>query len=88
VSECRVDPGRLRRALGLTVESCTPGTWRVRGGAGEHVVSRERTGWVCACADAAFHPGQQCKHRLAVYLHRRLKGGVRRALREAVGASS
>ena len=81
-----VDPSRLLRALGLTVSPESPCTWRVRGGAAEHLVRRDRGGWVCDCADAAFRSRQFCKHRLAVYLHRQLAGGVRHALRQAVGA--
>ena len=82
-----MDPGRLLRALGLTVSPESPRVWRVKGGAAEHLVRHEQGYWVCDCRDAAFRPGRPCKHRLAVYLDRQLEGAVRTALREAVGAS-
>ncbi|MGD0483797.1 MAG: hypothetical protein ABSB58_03980 [Gemmatimonadales bacterium] len=83
MSRPTVDPGRLIRALGLTVEPGPRGTWYVQGGAAAHVVRRRCTGWTCDCLDGAFHPGQPCKHRLAVALNR-LPPPIRAALRDVV----
>lgn len=59
-----IDPGRLRRAIGLAVHREQPGH-RVTGGAEEHQVHND----VCDCADYAQRGrGWWCKHRLAVRL--------------------
>jgi len=84
----RVDPGRLLRALDLEVEGPGPDMYSVSGGERPHIVQvRERDPWVCDCVDAAYRPGTCCKHLVAVYLTRQLAAPVRRALRQAVGAS-
>jgi len=77
-----VDPGRTRRALGLTVEELEDGGYLVTGGSAPHVVRGRR----CDCTDSVYHPEVPCKHRTAVYLHERLDARVRAALREAVAS--
>jgi len=76
-----VDPGRTRRALGLTVEELDDDAYLVSGGAQPHVVR----GRECDCTDSVYHDGP-CKHRVAVYLHRQLDARVRAALREVVAS--
>ncbi len=59
-----IDPGRLHRALGLTV-SLNRSTYCVSGGAEEHLVEDDQ----CDCADYGKNgAGWWCKHRLAVRL--------------------
>lgn len=58
---------RLARAVHLDVEQLPDHTWRVLGGALEHLVSADAT--TCDCADFAMRGGA-CKHLLAVELRR------------------
>ena len=67
-----VDPYRLRRAVELVVDHCSPEVVRVSGGTEPHSVrvvegaKRTRT-YICDCAD--FEKGQpQCKHVLRARL--------------------
>ncbi len=83
----RVDPGRLLRALDLEVETLGPYTYRIAGGREPHTVTTDRVPWRCDCPDSAYRPGIRCKHVVAVYFARQLAAPVRRALRQAVGAS-
>ena len=81
-----LDPGRTRRALGLTCERLADGRYQVAGGSEPHIVERTANGSSCDCADSRFNGGQPCKHRLARYLHDRLDGQVLDALRSVVDA--
>ena len=83
----RVDPGRLLRALALEVETLGPDTYRVTGGREPHTVTTDNVPWRCDCSDSAYRPSIRCKHVVAVYFARQLTAPVRRALRQAVGAS-
>lgn len=76
-----IDPGRLLRALRLEVERLRPGCYRVTGGDEPHLVQVGDDGrWACDCTDSAMRPSAVCKHRLAVYVWRRLAPSVRAAL--------
>jgi len=79
-----VDPGRLVRALALSVERLEPGVFRVTGGAEPHRVVARSTRWDCDCADRLVHPDVFCKHELAAKLYVHLERPILVALREAV----
>ena len=82
-----LDPARLRRALSLNVEELDGSAFVVTGGSQPHKVHHTPNGWRCDCADARYHGGA-CKHRLAVYLARRLDKRVRDGLSVVVEAST
>ena len=86
VDPMTLDPARLRRALPLSVEELDGSAFVVTGGSQPHTVRHTLTGWRCDCADARFHRGA-CKHRMAVYLARRLDRRIREALCGAVDVS-
>ena len=50
-----LDPGRTRRALGLTCERLTDGRYQVEGGAEPHIVERTANGSSCDCPDQRFN---------------------------------
>jgi len=83
-----VDPGRLRRALTLHVDELEPDAlYRVTGGRRPHLVRHTPRGWTCDCPDQLYAGERACKHRLGVYLHRRLTPAVRAVLLGALDAS-
>jgi hypothetical protein len=65
----RVDPYRLRRAIGLRVATETTGKWVVSGGSENRRVVRTSGELRCDCPDYA--KGNECKHILAVRLKNR-----------------
>lgn len=71
-----VDPYRLRRALDLKIAGAEGGMFRITGGLEPHIVRTVDGKLICDCQDAAkaidLPVGQryQCKHALAVMLHR------------------
>lgn len=64
-----VDPYRFRRALDLTVKGDGRNRWSVTGGSEPRLVSLENETFTCSCPDHA--KGRECKHLLAVRLHRK-----------------
>jgi hypothetical protein len=84
-----VDPARLFRALQLAVTPEGPDGYRVSGGCSPHRVTVQTAGlWACDCADQLHHPGEWCKHLLAVYLDRQLAAPVRQALRQLLSGKT
>ena len=80
-----IDTGRLMRAIFLEAKAIDLDTWRVRGGARDHMVTIENGRCYCDCLDAQVSDGDACKHSLLV----RLRAGdkeVVRALRQLVPA--
>ena len=63
-----VDVYRLRRALELQLADAGDGHYQVTGGQEPHIVRVEGALLCCDCLDAG--KGYQCKHMLAVRLHR------------------
>ena len=78
-----LDPQRLARALTLTVDPIENDTYVVTGGSEPHGVRPVGDGWECDCEDAKYNDGP-CKHRMAVYLSRRLDSRILTALALAV----
>ncbi len=79
-----IDPGRLQRAVWLDVQRVKPDTFRVSGGAADHIVAVVNGEVRCDCYDAQYRGGG-CKHSLIV----RLIAGdqsVVKALRQLVAA--
>lgn len=60
------DLARLARACHLHAAPIGARLWSVTGGAGIHLVDAELQS--CDCTDYAMHPGEPCKHILAVRL--------------------
>jgi predicted nucleic acid-binding Zn finger protein len=63
-----VDPYRLRRALDLKTKGDGKNRWTVTGGSEPRLVQLEGEAFSCSCPDHA--KGRECKHRIAVRLHR------------------
>jgi len=63
-----VDPYRLRRALDLTILGTDGVRCIVKGGLEPHIVLLSTDAYECDCVDASR--GHQCKHVLAVRIHR------------------
>ena len=61
----KVEVGRLRRALSLSVTPAEPGAWGVTGGAARHHVVERHGRLTCDCIDYRIR-GTGCKHVLAV----------------------
>jgi helicase len=68
-SDMPVDPYRLRRALDLQVKGDGKNRWSVTGGSEPRLVQLESESFTCSCPDHA--KGRECKHRIAVRLHRK-----------------
>ncbi|MCW1886714.1 helicase-related protein [Luteolibacter flavescens] len=64
-----VDPYRLRRALDLKVAGYGRNRWSVAGGSEPRLVQLEGGVFSCNCPDHA--KGRDCKHLIAVRLHRK-----------------
>jgi hypothetical protein len=64
-----VDPYRLRRALDLKVKGDGKNRWSVTGGSEPRLVQLTKAAFSCSCPDHA--KGRECKHRIAVRLHRK-----------------
>jgi len=64
-----VDPYRLRRALDLKVNGDGKNRWSVSGGSEPRLVTLDNEKFSCSCPDHA--KGRECKHRIAVRLHRK-----------------
>ena len=77
-----IEPGRLTRAVHLTVNRIDVDSWLVSGGSQDHTVEVRDGECFCDCFDFHIH-GDNCKHSLVV----RLLGGdeeVVLALRQIV----
>jgi helicase len=79
----RIDPYRLGRAKELKVSGTDGGIYRVSGGLEPHLVQIASGHCLCDCVDAA--KGHECKHQLAVRLHRGDRG-LRSLLRDMANA--
>jgi helicase len=64
-----VDPYRMRRALDLKVKDDGKNRWVVTGGSEPRLVLLDRKTFSCSCPDHA--KGRECKHLIAVSLHRK-----------------
>lgn len=67
-----VDPYRLRRAIDLNISGIEGGTFRIIGGLEPHTVHTTDSQLICDCLDAPkiTSQRQECKHVLAVKLHK------------------
>ncbi len=62
-----IDPSRLARAIHLDCKRMNPSSFRVSGGATDHIVAVANGEVRCDCYDAQYH-GDGCKHSLLVRL--------------------
>lgn len=79
-----VDPYRLRRALDLKVKSDGKHRWSVTGGSEPRLVQLTGNIFSCSCPDHA--KGRECKHLIAVRLHRKDPEICRLAVLSRLGA--
>jgi helicase len=81
-----VDPYRLRRALDLKVKGDGKHRWSVIGGSEPRLVQLDGETLSCSCPDHA--KGRECKHIIAVRLHRKDPEICRMAVLSRLGAKT